>query len=146
MMMVFLKSTVRPWESVMRPSSSTCSRMLNTSGCAFSTSSNSTTEYGLAAHSLGQLAALLVAHISRRRADQTGDGVLLHIFGHVDADHVLLVVKQRLRQRLGQLRLAHARGAQEQEASRWAGSGSWMPARERRMASRDLLAPLRPDR
>ena len=32
------------WLSVMRPSSSTCSRMLNTSGWAFSTSSNSTTE------------------------------------------------------------------------------------------------------
>ena len=46
MMIVFLKSTVRPWESVMRPSSSTCSRMLNTSGCAFSISSKSTTEYG----------------------------------------------------------------------------------------------------
>ena len=44
MMMVFLKSTVRPWLSVMRPSSSTWSRMLNTSGWAFSTSSKSTTE------------------------------------------------------------------------------------------------------
>ena len=43
MMMVFLKSTVRPWLSVMRPSSRICSRMLNTSGWAFSTSSNSTT-------------------------------------------------------------------------------------------------------
>ena len=34
---------VRPWLSVMRPSASTCSRMLKTSGWAFSTSSNSTT-------------------------------------------------------------------------------------------------------
>ena len=47
MMMVFLKSTVRPWESVMRPSSRICSKMLNTSGWAFSTSSKSTTLYGL---------------------------------------------------------------------------------------------------
>mmetsp|Transcript_27147 Transcript_27147/g.52913 ORF Transcript_27147/g.52913 Transcript_27147/m.52913 type:complete len:208 (-) Transcript_27147:1523-2146(-) len=46
MMMVFLKSTVRPCPSVMRPSSSTCSRTLKTSGCAFSISSNSTTLYG----------------------------------------------------------------------------------------------------
>ena len=30
--MVFLKSTVLPWLSVKRPSSSSCSRMLNTSG------------------------------------------------------------------------------------------------------------------
>ena len=44
--MVFLKLTFLPFESVMCPSSSTCKRMLNTSGCAFSISSNSTTEYG----------------------------------------------------------------------------------------------------
>ena len=43
MMSVLRKSTVRPWPSVRRPSSSTCSRTLNTSGCAFSISSNSTT-------------------------------------------------------------------------------------------------------
>ena len=44
---VFLKSTVRPWPSVSRPSSSTCSRMLKTSGCAFSISSSSRTAYGV---------------------------------------------------------------------------------------------------
>jgi hypothetical protein len=33
----FLNETVRPWLSVTRPSSSTCSRTLNTSACAFST-------------------------------------------------------------------------------------------------------------
>ena len=46
MMIVFLKSTVLPCESVIRPSSNTCNNTLNTSGCAFSTSSNRTTEYG----------------------------------------------------------------------------------------------------
>ena len=46
MIMVFLKSTVFPRESVIRPSSSTCNNTLNTSGCAFSISSKSTTEYG----------------------------------------------------------------------------------------------------
>ena len=40
---VFRKSTVRPCESVSRPSSRTWSSTLNTSGCAFSISSNSTT-------------------------------------------------------------------------------------------------------
>ena len=39
----FLKSTVRPWPSVRRPSSMTCSRVLNTSAWAFSISSSSTT-------------------------------------------------------------------------------------------------------
>mmetsp|Transcript_2996 Transcript_2996/g.6453 ORF Transcript_2996/g.6453 Transcript_2996/m.6453 type:complete len:242 (-) Transcript_2996:225-950(-) len=46
MMIVLVKSMVRPCESVILPSSSTCSRMLNTSGCAFSISSNRTTLYG----------------------------------------------------------------------------------------------------
>ena len=32
---VFLKSTTRPLESVKRPSSNTCNKILNTSGCAF---------------------------------------------------------------------------------------------------------------
>ena len=70
---------------------------------------------GPAAHGLRQLAALVVADISRGRADQPRDGVLLHVLAHVDAHHVLLIIKERLRQRLGQFRLAHARGAQEQE-------------------------------
>ena len=41
---VFLKSTVRPRPSVSLPSSSTWSSRSNTSGCAFSISSKSTTE------------------------------------------------------------------------------------------------------
>ena len=68
-----------------------------------------------AAHGFGQLAALLVAHVARRRADQTGDRSLLHVFGHVDADHGLLVVEQEVGERLGQFGLAHAGGAEEQE-------------------------------
>ena len=47
MITVLRKSTVRPCASVIRPSSSTWSRVLKTSACAFSISSNSTTEYGL---------------------------------------------------------------------------------------------------
>jgi hypothetical protein len=44
MMIVFLKFTRLPRPSVRWPSSNTCSRMLNRSGCAFSISSRSTTE------------------------------------------------------------------------------------------------------
>ncbi|SED01210.1 hypothetical protein SAMN04490356_6490 [Streptomyces melanosporofaciens] len=47
MITVLRKSTSRPWASVIRPSSRTCSRVLKTSACAFSISSKSTTEYGL---------------------------------------------------------------------------------------------------
>ena len=44
---VFLKSTVRPWPSVRRPSSITCRSTLKTSEWAFSISSSRITEYGL---------------------------------------------------------------------------------------------------
>ena len=46
MIIVFLKSTFLPRLSVSKPSSSTCRRILKISGCAFSISSKSTTEYG----------------------------------------------------------------------------------------------------
>ena len=74
----------------------------------------------LAAHGLGQVAALLVAHVAGRRADQAGHGMLLHELAHVDADEVLLAVEQEARQRLAQLGLAHAGGAEEQERTRGA--------------------------
>lgn len=41
-----LHSTVVPLPSVIRPSSNSCNMMVNTSGCAFSTSSNNTTAFG----------------------------------------------------------------------------------------------------
>ena len=46
MMMVEVKSTVRPSALVSRPSPSTPSSASNTAGCAFSISSSSTTEKG----------------------------------------------------------------------------------------------------
>ena len=66
-------------------------------------------------HRLGQTSALLVAHIARRGADQSRDRVLLHELAHVDADHRVLVVEEHLGQCLAELRLAHARGPQENE-------------------------------
>jgi len=39
---------------------------------------------------LGELAALLVAHVARRRADELGDGVLLHELRHIEADERLV--------------------------------------------------------
>ena len=39
-----------------------------------------------AAHAFGQLAAFFVSHVSWRRADQFRHGMLLHVFGHVEAD------------------------------------------------------------
>ena len=71
---------------------------------------------GAAPHGLGELAALLVAHIARRRADQAAHGVLLHVFAHVDPHHRLLGIEELGGQGLGELGLAHAGGAEKQEA------------------------------
>ena len=111
----FLKSTVRPWPSVRRPSSITCSRTLKTSVWAFSISSSRIDGVRAPAHGLGELAALLVADVAGRRADQPRDGVLLHVLRHVDADHRVLRVEHELGERAGQLGLADAGRAEEQE-------------------------------
>ena len=63
---------------------------------------------GLAPHRFGQLSALLVADVSGRGAHQAGNGVLLHVFGHVDPHHIALIIKQRLSNCFGQLCFAHA--------------------------------------
>ena len=69
----------------------------------------------LAADGLGELAALLVADVAGGRADQAADRVLLHVLGHVEADQALLVAEQELGERLGQLGLPDAGGAEEDE-------------------------------
>ena len=66
-------------------------------------------------HRLGQRPAFLVSHVSGRRPDHPRDGVLLHVFGHVESHHRRLIVEQELRQGPGQLRLPHPGGAHEQE-------------------------------
>ena len=70
---------------------------------------------GPAPHRFGERAAFLVADIAGRRADQPRDRVLLHVFRHVDAHHRRLVVEQEFGERLGQLGLADAGGAEEHE-------------------------------
>ena len=66
-------------------------------------------------HRFGERAALVIADIARRRADQPRDRMFLHVFGHVEANHRGLVVEQIFRQRLRQLGLADAGGPQEHE-------------------------------
>ena len=68
-----------------------------------------------APHGFGQLAALFVADVSRRCADQPRDRVLLHVLRHVDADHRLGVVEQVLGQRARDFGLADAGRAEEDE-------------------------------
>ena len=72
---------------------------------------------GLRRDLLRQKPALLVAHVSRRGADKARDVVLLHEVGHVDANQRVGIAEEELRERLGDQRLAHARGAQEDEGA-----------------------------
>ena len=62
-----------------------------------------------------ELTALLESDVARRRADETRDGVLLHVLRHVDAHHRVLVVEQELGQRARGLRLSHAGRPEEDE-------------------------------
>ncbi len=98
-----------------------------------------------APHGLGQLAALLVADVAGRRADEPRHRVLLHVLGHVDADHRLLGVEHELGERPGQLGLADAGRAEEQEradrAVRVLKAGARAPQRVR-----DRRRPPRPGR
>ena len=103
------KSTVRPCPSVSRPSSSTCKQDVEHVRMRLLDLVEQHHLVGPPPHRLGQRPALLVADIARRRTDQPGDRVLLHIFGHVDAHERGVVVEQEARQRLGQLGLADAR-------------------------------------
>ena len=59
----------------------------------------------LAAHGLGQLAALVVADVAGRRADEPRHGVLLHVLGHVDLDERVLVAEEELGERARELGL-----------------------------------------
>src|SRR5450631_2198612 len=68
-----------------------------------------------APYRLGEIAALLVADVARRRADEARDRVLLHELRHVDAHHGVFGVEQEFGKRLAKLGLANARRTQKQE-------------------------------
>ena len=63
---------------------------------------------GMRADGVDEEPALLEADVSRRRADQPGDGVLLHVLAHVVARELVAEVEREL---LGELGLADAGGA-----------------------------------
>ncbi len=64
---------------------------------------------------LGQLPAFLEADVAGRRADEPRDGVALLVLGHVEPDHRPLVVEHELGERAGELGLADAGRAEEDE-------------------------------
>ena len=60
---------------------------------------------GLTADLLGQLTALFITYISRRRTDQAGHRKLFEILAHIDTDQSVGRVKQIFRQLFGQMSL-----------------------------------------
>ena len=77
---------------------------------------------GPPAHCFGQLSSLLIAHIAGRRANEPGDGVLFHIFRHVQVDHCVFAAVNLLRQGPAKLGFSHPGRAGEQQA----GNGTFL--------------------
>ena len=122
MITVFLKSTVRPArigqasiiENLQQDVEHIRMRLLNLV--------KQDRAVGPAPHGFRKLSAFVIANVSRRRANQPRYRMLLHVFGHVDPNHGMLVVKQKFRQRPCQFRFSHAGGPQEDErANRFIG-------------------------
>src|SRR5260370_34002657 len=66
-----------------------------------------------------QLAAFLVTDVTRRRTDQSRDGVFLHVFAHVDPDHGVLVVEQKFRERARKLGFTNTGWPEKNERTNW---------------------------
>ena len=66
---------------------------------------------------LSKLSALVISDVSRRRSDQTGHGIFLHILAHIDTDHIFLIVKQAFRKCFRKLRLSDSGRSKEEEGS-----------------------------
>ena len=69
----------------------------------------------LAPHGFGQLATLFVSDVAGGSTDETADGVLLHVLGHVERDQRLVVAEQELGEGLGEFGLADAGRPEEDE-------------------------------
>src|SRR6202035_2018294 len=78
---------------------------------------------GGAPHALCELSTLFVTYVSWRCSDQFRDGVLLHVFGHVEADQRLLAAEQEFGEAPRDFGFSDAGGAEEQEASDRAARG-----------------------
>ena len=71
----------------------------------------------LAPHSFGQLTALVVPHVTRRRSDQAGHRVPFLELGHVQPNHGIFIAEHELGQGTHQLSFTHTGGTQEHEHS-----------------------------
>ena len=64
---------------------------------------------------LGEIAALVIADISRRRSDQARHRMFFHVLRHIDADHRPLVVEEEFRESPRCFRFADAGRSEEHE-------------------------------
>ncbi len=72
---------------------------------------------GIPADLFGQLTALVVADVTGRGSHQPGYAEPLHVFGHVDPNHVRFLLIKVGRERLGEFGFADPGRAEEDEAS-----------------------------
>src|SRR5262245_19639645 len=72
---------------------------------------------GTSSYRFGQLPALLITDIAGWSSDQTGDRVLLLVFGHIDPDHCVFVIEQKFCQRPGQFGLSDTGRAEEDKTA-----------------------------
>ena len=68
---------------------------------------------------LCKLSAFVISDISRRCSYQTRHWVFLHIFAHINTNHIALIIKQTLRKCFCKLCLTYPGRSQEQEWSDW---------------------------
>src|SRR5207248_5527062 len=72
-----------------------------------------------ATHCFSQLTAFVVAHVPRRSSDQAGNCVLLHVLRHIDSDHVVLVIEEKLGEGTCQLGFSDAGWSKKNERANW---------------------------
>ena len=72
---------------------------------------------GVTTNSLCQLTTLIVANIARRCTNQTRNSVLLHIFAHINTNHIAFIIKEYLSQGLSQLSFTYASRTKEDEGA-----------------------------
>src|ERR671920_264700 len=70
---------------------------------------------GTTPHLLRELSALVVADVARRRTHEAAHRVALHVLGHVEPDHCVLVAEEVLGERTRELGLAYSCRTEEDE-------------------------------
>ena len=71
----------------------------------------------MTAYFFGELAALFIAHITRRRTDESADGKLFSVFAHVDSDERILTAEEMFGKGLHKVSLTDTGRSDKHEGS-----------------------------